>query len=809
MVFTMPGTNLSQDGHPLRERDAVAVALDDAAGIAGTLLARLRRALDDRDPAPPEHNVYDLIVPNFNAPEFLERCLDSLIAHTDRRHLIHVVDDASTDSRVDPLLRRYASRYPQVRYYRLPSNLGFPGAVNAALASTAHDVVLVNSDTEFPPGWLARMDRCRRSDPSIHAVSPLSNNATICSVPAFNERNVRPPNVSLAEMDRLVQTTSLRRYPPVPTAVGFCMLMTRRAIEEVGPFDMAFGRGYGEEVDWCQRAWARGFASVICDDVYVHHHGEAGFSHVPSRNALRRANERRIDERWPRYTPTLQAYCRQNPLRLQQQMLHERLRRATPAKLRVLHVTHSFDRAAGTELFVRQLVDGMRDEVASTVLYPAPLSPFADGSVDVEGRGLLAGGLLKVRMNAHLFGADHALRGATLSLRAPVAERFFADVLAGARADIVQFSHFANLGSLALPLVARALGAKVVVVLHDYFLLCPDWNLLHADGVACGEAKADGDNARCLDCLGRRLQARPGAAAPDLPAWLRQRAELARAVLERADALVVPSSFVREQSARAWGEGIGGRIRVIPHGTIAHPFEPVYAPHDALRVVFVGNATQSKGIDTFAAAARRMGERSVRFRVLGGLPPGHGLRGGGNLELCGPYVPRELSRMLQDADVVVIGSVAHETYCYTLDEAHRAGTPVIATAMGAIPERVVDGQTGLLVPPGDADALVDAIDRLDRDRRLLAQMRRNVAALRLRSVVDMVADYRRLYEEIASSGREIDTVRRTMQALSAGAPPPPVTLDEYSAGRAIAVALPLTPEGGRGAAAGRGDTKAR
>jgi hypothetical protein len=191
------------------------------------------------------------------------------------------------------------------------------------------------------------------------------------------------------------------------------------------------------------------------------------------------------------------------------------------------------------------------------------------------------------------------------------------------------------------------------------------------------------------------------------------------------------------------------------------------------------------------------------------LPPGHGLRASRNLELCGPYVPRELSRLLQDVDVVVIGSVAHETYCYTLDEAHRAGTPVIATAMGAIPERVVDGQTGVLVPPGDVDALVDAIDRLDRDRSLLARMRRNVGALRLRSVADMVAEYRQLYEELASSGREIDTVCRAMQAQSAEISAPPVALGAYAAAHAIAIALPLTPEGGTVRAAGRKDTKAR
>lgn len=805
----MDGTNAAPGGAATHERgrNFVDDALDDAAGVAGALLGRLRRALEDRDAAPAEQHVYDLIVPNFNAPDFLERCLDSLIAHTDPRHRIHVVDDASTDPRVDPLLRRYAAKHSHLRYYRLPTNLGFPGAVNAALQSTANDVVLVNSDTEFPSGWLARLDRCRRSDPSIHAVSPLSNNATICSVPAFNERNALPPNVTLEEMDRWVQSTSLRRYPPVPTAVGFCMLMTRRAIDEVGPFDMAFGRGYGEEVDWCQRAWARGYASVICDDVYVFHHGEAGFSHVPSRNALRRANERRVDERWPHYMPSLQAYCMQNPLRLQQQMLFERLRRPPAAKLRVLHVTHSFDRPAGTEIFVRQHVDGMRDDVASTVLYPVPLSPFHDGAVEVEGRGLLADGLLKVRMNAHLFATDHVLRGTSLSLRAPAVERFFGDVVAGAGADVVQFSHFANLGSLALPLVAKAMGAKVVVVLHDYFLLCPDWNLLHADGTACGEAKADASSPRCINCLAQRMQSRPSAGVLDLPAWLEQRTELARAVLERADALVAPSKFVREQFARAHGAGIGERVRVIPHGTPAHRFEADYAPRRELRVAFVGNATRIKGIDTFVEAARRLRDRPVRFRILGGVHPGQGVGVTDNLELCGSYPPRELSRLLQDVDVVVIGSVVHETYCYTLDEAFRAGAPVVATAMGAIPERVAEDTTALLVPPGDADALVAAIRRLDDDRALLAAMRRHVGAMRLRTVDQTVQAYRQLYDELAAGHGEIESVARAMRARSTQAPPAPITLGVHVAERSIDIALPLVPEPGPGRPPGRGSAR--
>ncbi len=792
-----------------RDRDVVDGAMRAALDLATGLLVERQRAQGQAGDIAPEQTLYDLVVPVFNAPEVLKACLDSLIANTAHRHLVHVVDDASTDPRIEPMLQSYAARHAHVRYYRLPVNLGFPGAVNAALASTTHDVVLVNSDTEYPPEWLARMDRCRRSDPAIHAVSPLSNNATICSVPGFNEKNTLPPGMSVADMDRLVQRTSLRRYPRVPTAVGFCMLMTRRAIDDVGPFDMAFGRGYGEEVDWCQRAWARGHASVICDDVYVYHHGEAGFSQVPERQLLRQANEQRVAARWPRYVPAVQAWCAANPLRFQQQKLYELLRHRSAAELRVLHVTHDFDRLAGTELFTRQLVDGMRERVTSTVLFPAPLSPWQDAIVEEEGRGLLRDAVFKVRMNVGLFAVDHALRGAAISLRSAGTERFFAEVLAASGAQVVHFSHLANLGSLALPLVARAMGAKVVIVLHDYFLLCPDWNLLHADGKACGEPRADADNPRCIDCLARRIRSRRGAPALDVAQLVRERAALCRAILAQADAVVAPSQFVREQFTRAWGSGIGERIRVLPHGTVAHPFVAGYAPQRELRIALLGNANALKGADTFAEAARRMRGRAVRFRVLGGLPAGSGISARDNLELCGPYVQRELSRLLQDVDVVFIGSIVHETFCYTVDESFRAGVPVVATAVGAIPERVTDGVTGILIPPGDAAALVQAIERLDRDRALVAAMRENVARLRLRSIDEAVADYAQLYEELAADRPVTGVALQTMGAHAGTPAEAPVGLGEFLAAARIELKLPLEPVSATPVAGGRKKAKRR
>src|SRR5690606_7061791 len=68
-------------------------------------------------------------------------------------------------------------------------------------------------------------------------------------------------------------------YPAVPTGVGFCMYIRRAAWTAVGAFDGdTFGRGYGEENDWCFRASALGWRHVLCDDAYVVHVGGMSFA---------------------------------------------------------------------------------------------------------------------------------------------------------------------------------------------------------------------------------------------------------------------------------------------------------------------------------------------------------------------------------------------------------------------------------------------------------------------------------------------------------------------------------------------------
>ena len=137
---------------------------------------------------------------------------------------------------------------------------------------TRGDVVLLNSDTEVTAGWLQGLQRCLDSDPAIATATPWTNNGEIASLPGFCEVNPVPPD--LEPVAAAVRASGPPAYPELPTAVGFCMAISRRAIGRIGLFDEnLFGRGYGEENDFSMRAAAAGLRNVLCDDVYVAHRG--------------------------------------------------------------------------------------------------------------------------------------------------------------------------------------------------------------------------------------------------------------------------------------------------------------------------------------------------------------------------------------------------------------------------------------------------------------------------------------------------------------------------------------------------------
>jgi glycosyltransferase involved in cell wall biosynthesis len=176
---------------------------------------------------------------------------------------------------------------------------------------------------------------------------------------------------------------------------------------------------------------------------------------------------------------------------------------------------------------------------------------------------------------------------------------------------------------------------------------------------------------------------------------------LARSVLRRARLVICPSNALAE-SARELG---AQEVRVIPSGVEVPPFvrEEISPPE----VLFAGRLSREKGILELVEAARGMelvvvGDGPLRSQVPGALG----------------FVPhRELGEVYERAAVVACPS-HREGFGVVCAEAMAYGRPVVASAVGGLLDLVVDGETGLLVPPGDVSALRAALERLLADREL-------------------------------------------------------------------------------------------
>jgi GT2 family glycosyltransferase len=265
-----------------------------------------------------------VIVPVFNAFEHLQACLAAL-AHASPQAQVLIIDDASSDPRVRPLLENWAASSVRHELQFQDRNRGFVHTANAGMRQAARDVILLNSDTEVSSGWLEALARCLNSSDEIATATPWTNNGEIASVPGFCVANPPPPDREA--IARVLREQARPRYPEIPTSVGFCMAISRTAIQRVGLFDeAAFGHGYGEENDFSMRARALGLRNVLCDDAYVVHHGGASFG--PLGLKPDEVSMQRLLAKHPAYLELVSAFIRADPLAPDRQAFMDLLSRA-------------------------------------------------------------------------------------------------------------------------------------------------------------------------------------------------------------------------------------------------------------------------------------------------------------------------------------------------------------------------------------------------------------------------------------------------------------------------------------------------
>lgn len=215
----------------------------------------------------------DVVICIHNALADVIECLDSVVLNSENYNLI-LVDDCS-----DSPTEEYLNNFSQKNNCKLVVNrkrLGYVKSANMGLRASKGDlIVLLNSDTIVSSNWINKMKEA--FDEGAGIVGPLSNCATWQSIPTVRidndwANNDLPESYNVEDFSRIVELSSEKRFPNVPVVNGFCIMISRAVITEIGYFDEdAFEDGYGEENDYCLRATKSGFRVRIADNCYIYH----------------------------------------------------------------------------------------------------------------------------------------------------------------------------------------------------------------------------------------------------------------------------------------------------------------------------------------------------------------------------------------------------------------------------------------------------------------------------------------------------------------------------------------------------------
>lgn len=674
----------------------------------------------------------DIIIPIYNAFEELIRCIHSIEKWTNlEKYRLILINDNSTDERIRKFLDSFQKENIVVVHNR--ENKGFSANINIGMEqSESHDVILLNSDTVVTRNWVEKLVACAYSADMIATVTPLSNNATLCSVPNFCEENKVPEEYTVDEYAELIENVSMRLYPEIPVANGFCMYVKRKVIEDIGNFDAeTFERGYGEENDFCYRAIEVGYHHVMCDDTFILHTGTSSFVSEEKQRYIE-AHEKILDERYPKLMQAVRVHCRDNP----NAMVSENIRfwtdykKVTRRKTIMYLVQSDFkadadDNVGGTQLHVKDLTNGLRNK------YDVLVAARNDVYLNLT----LYTGKQEFFFKYYIGEAEEFER-----FRSEKFAELYRKILDAFHVGCVHIHHTKGL-SLELYYEASKKGIPVFATMHDYYYVCPNVKLLDENNVLCIGSEKD---EHCRKCL--KVQLGAAETVPYVSIWRRENLK----ALHLAKEIFVPSESAKRIVSEYFVE-LAPKIRVIEHGSdFSEIQEKDKNTGKSFRVAFIGGISTAKGY-RYAAELIKKGNRDIHWYLFGTFERYDGaVERKHNFTNVGAYDRKDLPQLMKKyaIDLVCILPIWPETFCYTISEAVLCGVPVLVTDIGALGDRVREMDCGWVVAhQASTDEVLKKINEIKKNKEEYQKKLEYIPTIKIRNVNEMCEIYAGIYEE--------------------------------------------------------------
>ncbi len=389
---------------------------------------------------------------------------------------------------------------------------------------------------------------------------------------------------------------------------------------------------------------------------------------------------------------------------------HLQQQHGSPKALSILLVVHNFppQNFAGVEIYTLNLAHELSAQGhIVTVLYSHPGNSASCYCEPDNYKGISI-----VRM--------HVPHGSLIqSVSSPEIDAVFAGFLKDHVFDVVHFQHICDNLSITMILAARQSGVTVALTLHDFWFICPRINLYR--DISLPICSGPESPEKCVQCIcSSKMYA--SMDTEQLLTFMTCRQKLVSSLFKEVDQLFAPSYFVADIYKRhGYGEG---SIRIAPLGlpklTVSHS-----APGLLLRFGYLGTIQPIKNVQSLLRA----------FSATSG-PARLDMYGRGDADYLkdlqrhshddritwyGRYSPEQLPEILSRIDVLVVPSLT-ETYCLSLREALSVGIPVLASAVGGIPEIVRNGVNGFLFDPHDLLSLTNLMQQMMNSRDMFTRL---------------------------------------------------------------------------------------
>ena len=594
----------------------------------------------------------DIIIPVFKGFDITKECISRILKEKQKTPFnLILINDATPETEIRTYLE--ALDDPRVTLFSNKNNLGFVKSVNIGLRlNPGNDVILLNSDALVSGDWLDRII-FHLSHAGIASVTPFSNNATICSFPeiTFTPDDIASspaaPFTTWDNLDECIKFANNQAHSEVPTGVGFCMALSRQALDKCGLFnEELFGMGYGEEVEWCLRASKKGFKHLLAEDIFVAHVGSVSFG-KEARETGSEKGSATINKLYPEWPGILQKFLNSAPA------LTGRGRAQLLAALsspfpRILHICHN--QGGGVEYHIKDIAKAL-SENSHWVLF-----------TDSTGFTL---GHIGHTFYIHFKKSDSALT----------------ELIESISPALIHVHNTSHLLKDELT-VLKTTNIEKTITLHDYYFICPQINLMNQNDEFCSLPEPE----TCNKCIKLKV---PNSKVESIEQWRIENLSL----LLTATKIIAPSESVKDYYLEIFPE-LRNKLDVVPHPDQLEsiPNRPPLARNPAtekLKILLLGTFDIKKGLNQVVEFLENslsdsieiihFGDRITRlqhnpkYRFQGQEP---------SLETISEFIDSN------EVNLSWLPGICPETYSYVLSKHLRLGLPIVANNIGAFKDRL-------------------------------------------------------------------------------------------------------------------------